>query len=80
MINLGELIELAMAAEEGNPIDWSNYEITREQAYQILASEVLERFQDAETNPDSATVLLATVVQLLVENMILNLKLMKNND
>jgi hypothetical protein len=62
------LVELAMAAEVADPIDWKELNTTEEQAYVMMATHVLEMERNHLTDG-------AIIVKLLVENFVLNLKL-----
>ena len=68
------LVDLAMECELEDPIDWGLLRITEEQAYQMMASQLLEQF-DGVNKEDMLPVILATSTKLLVENFVLNLKL-----
>ena len=68
------LVDLAMEVELEDPIDWGLLRITEKQAYQMMASQLLEQF-DEVTKADLIPVILATATKLLVENFVLNLKL-----
>ena len=63
------LVELAMAAEVADPIDWKELNITEEQAYVMMATHVLDMQRNHLTDG-------AIIVKLLVENFVLNLKLL----
>ena len=52
-----------------DPIDWSDLNITEKQAYVMMASHVLEMNSHPLTDK-------AIIVKLLVENFVLNLKLL----
>ena len=65
------LVELAKECEIGDPFDWSDVTIDEEEAYKLMAMNVLSM----DMNRD---IMAATVVKLCVENMVLNLKLMQN--
>jgi hypothetical protein len=67
--NLALLIELAMEMEIEDPIDWTDLNITEKQAYAMMASHVMEMKNDLLTDK-------AIIVKLLVENFVLNLKLL----
>lgn len=78
-----ELAELAMEAETQNPIDWGMLAIKEEQAFLMMANNVIEQIQDV---PDDQRlyVCMATMTKMLVENFCLNLQLkgaenVKNN-
>jgi hypothetical protein len=68
------LVELAMECELSDPIDWGLLHITEQQAYQMMASQLLEQFSGVNKK-DMVTVILATATKLLVENFVLNLQL-----
>ena len=62
------LVDLAKASSELDPIDFHGLKITEEQAYIMMATHVLEMERNHLTDG-------AIIVKLLVENFILNLKL-----
>lgn len=62
------LAELAQEIELTDPIDWSELSIDETTAYRLMAAHVVDMSNDALT-------LKASVVKLLVENFVLNLKL-----
>lgn len=68
------LVDLAMECEIADPIDWGLLSISEKQAYQIIASQLLEQF-DSIDKDHLVPVILATTTKLLVENFVLNLKL-----
>ena len=63
------LVILAKEGETMDPIDWGDLSITEEQAYIMMATHVLEMERNHLTDG-------AIIVKLLVENFVLNLKLM----
>ena len=63
------LVLLAKEGEVMDPIDWSELNITEDQAYIMMATHVLEMDRNHLTDG-------AIIVKLLVENFVLNLKLM----
>lgn len=67
---LNLIVELAQETEIADPIDWSNLNISELEAYRLMASHVLEM----DLTNDLTTK--ATVVKLLVENFVLNLRLL----
>ena len=66
---VANLVDLAKAASEADPIAWQGLKITEEQAYVMMATHVLEMERNHLTDG-------AIIVKLLVENFVLNLKLM----
>jgi|TARA_B110000977_G_scaffold99884_1_gene131111 hypothetical protein len=69
-----ELVDLAKHSELGDPIDWGLLAITEKQAYQMMASNVLEQINGLEKEQQTY-VAMASMTKLLVENFVLNLKL-----
>jgi|TARA_R110002124_G_scaffold165438_1_gene332772 hypothetical protein len=67
--NIRNLVMLAKEGEMVDPIDWGDLKITEEQAYVMMAAHVLEMERNHLTDG-------AIIVKLLVENFVLNLKLM----
>jgi hypothetical protein len=65
------LVELATQVEMEDPIDWGMLAIGEHDAYKLMATHVLEMNNDDLTNK-------AIIVKLLVENFVLNLKLMES--
>ena len=63
------LVILAKEGEAMDPIDWGELNITEDQAYVMMATHVLEMERNHLTDG-------AIIVKLLVENFVLNLKLL----
>jgi hypothetical protein len=63
------IIELAKETEVADPIEWSDLNITEREAYVMMATHV----RDMEIDLLTAR---AIIVKLLVENFVLNLKLL----
>ena len=63
------LVELAREGETMDPIDWGDLNISEDEAYVMMAAHVLEMERNHLTDG-------AIIVKLLVENFVLNLKLM----
>lgn len=72
MITVDDLVELAKEVEVTDPIDWGMLNINEDDAYRLIALSVIEQF----SLNSSQTTLLATITKLVVENFVLNLKLM----
>ena len=75
---LDAVIELAKEVGEQDPIDFGYLPIEEDSLYQTVASGLIEKVL-ANDPEDRLTILLATATHLLVENMVLNLKLMHHN-
>ena len=63
------LVELAKEGGDFDPIDWGDLNISEDEAYVMMAAHVLEMERNSLTDS-------AIIVKLLVENFVLNLKLM----
>jgi len=63
------LVILAKEGEVMNSIDWGELNVTEDQAYVMMATHVLEMERNHLTDG-------AIIVKLLVENFVLNLKLL----
>jgi hypothetical protein len=75
-ITLDELIDIAFAHEEGDPINWGMFKNGQEQAMKMIGASILEQFdKDVVTDADRL-ILLATITKLVTENMILHTKIM----
>ena len=72
MVNdeLERLVALAKEVESEDPIDWGMLSIDEDQAYRMLGSTVIEM-----TRNDDLEVIRATILKLVVENFVLNLRL-----
>ena len=75
-INLDELIDIAFAHEEGDPIDWGVFKEGKEQALKMIGATILDNFDKEVTSDADRLILLATITKLVTENMILHSKLL----
>ena len=73
-ISLEELIDIAFAHEEGDPIDWGVFKDGKEQAMRMIGTSILEQFDKEQIYDADRLVLLSTITKLVVENMILHTK------
>lgn len=70
------IVDLAQQVDHGDPIDWGMLAINEHAAYQMVASKLVEDMLPKYDNPEVfRDIMMATVVQLVVENFTLNLKL-----
>lgn len=70
MITAEILVDLAQEVEITDPIDWGMLNISEEEAYKLIASHIVEL-------SDNPLTLKAMLTKLMVENFVLNLKLLK---
>jgi hypothetical protein len=79
-ITLDQLIDIAAAVEEGDPIDWGKLEKGQQETFKLIGTSVLEMFDKEVYSDTDRLMVLATITKLLVENMILHLKVMDKNE
>ena len=79
-ITLEQLIDIAAAVEEGDPIDWDRLEKGQQETFKLIGTSVLEMFDKEVYSDTDRLMVLATITKLLVENMILHLKVMDKNE
>lgn len=76
-INLEELIDIAFAVEEGDPIDWGLFKKGKQEAMRMIGTSILEQFDKENMTDADRLILLATITKLTTENMILWAKVMR---
>ena len=79
MLTQEQIIELAKDVELHDSIDWTNLNVERDKVYQIIGSQVFEEYyrqKFEQTQDNREAILLATIVKLVVENFVLNLKIL----
>ncbi len=75
-MNVETLVRLAKEVEVEDPIDWGMLNINEDDAYKLVASSILEQFNEP-WDINNQTAMLATITKLVVENFVLNLKLLE---
>lgn len=73
-VTIQQLAQLAMEGDMANPIEWGELSVEEEQAFLMMASQVLEQMEGCPED-QRAVVAMATMTKLLVENFVLNLRL-----
>jgi hypothetical protein len=72
LYNAKDLAELAQEYDIGDPIDWGMLNVQEDEAYLIIAEQVVEIMRRSD-NPELVATIAMT--KLLVENFVLNLRL-----
>tara|TARA_Y100000389_G_C17183066_1_gene375009 strand:+ start:311 stop:544 length:234 start_codon:yes stop_codon:yes gene_type:complete len=72
MITAEQLADLALEIDKRDQIDWGELAIDEHTAFKLMAMHVLDMDNCPLTNK-------AVIVKLLVENFVLNLKLLQNS-
>lgn len=72
MIIKSELIDLAKEVDKEYQIDWGSLSIDEDQVYDLIASQVMEIYNGTQ-DESKEKVLMASLIQVLVENFKLNL-------
>lgn len=75
-INLDELIDIAFAVEEGDPIDWGVFKQGKAEALKMIGTSIIEQFDKESYSDQDKLILLSVITKLVTENMILHSKLM----
>lgn len=70
---IDRIVSIAQEVESEDPIDWGMLEINEEDAYKLIAMNVVNQFSNFDIN--EREVMLATIIKLVVENFTLNLKI-----
>jgi hypothetical protein len=76
-INLDELIDIAFAVEEGDPIDWGLFKQGKEEALRMIGTSIIEQFDKESYDEKDKLILLSVITKLVTENMILHTKLLQ---
>lgn len=76
-ITLEQLIDIAAAVEEGDPIDWGKLEKGQQETFKLIGTSVLEMFDKEVYTDADRLMVMATITKLIVENMTLHLKVME---
>ena len=76
MIDINELIAIAMNIESQYSIDWGMLAIGELDCYRMIATSVLENHTMSDEQ-NRELIMLATIVVLTVENFALNLQLLQ---
>lgn len=71
-----ELARAAQLVEMGDPIDWGMLSIREEDAYLMMASQVIEILEKFP-HQDQFVVAVASLTKMLVESFVLNTQLMQ---
>ena len=75
-INLELLVDIAQEVEGQDSIDWSKLAVSKDAAYKMVATSILEMFDKSEYTFDDKVILLSTITKLTVENMLLNIRVL----
>lgn len=75
-MNINELIDLAQSVETEDPIDWDLLSISECDTYMMIATSVLEQYQTWKEMGDSEKIMLSVILKLIVENFVLNYRLL----
>jgi len=72
---IDQIVKLAQDVEVEDPIDWGMLEVSEENAYRLIAMNVVNQFDKYSVH--ERQIMIATITKLVVENFVLNLKLQK---
>lgn len=69
--------EMAKEVAKEDPIDFSYTDIDRDQIWDLMSSWIVEKYLKYKDTDQGTTIFLATITKLVVENFVLNYKLLK---
>jgi hypothetical protein len=69
-----EIIELAKEVEISDEIDWDDLPLDKDRIYEIIGSQSYELYEEYAKSENGEAILIATVIKLLIENFVLNLR------
>lgn len=69
-----QIAALAKQADMIEPVDWSQLNINEDEAYLMMASNVIEQLESV-SEEQRGIVSMSTMTKMLVENFVLNIKL-----
>jgi len=72
-MNIDDYIEVAKTVAIGDPFDWADTPIDEESSYRLVAMSVLALNLEKD-------VAIAAVIKLCVENLVLNMRLLKERE
>jgi hypothetical protein len=79
-ISVDEVVDVAFAVEEGDPIDWGLFENGKEQSLKMIAASVVDQFDKEEWTREDRLIILSTITKLVTENFILHSKLLSRSN
>ena len=75
-VYVDRIATLAEEIESSDPIDWGLLQISEDNAYKLIAANVINQFN--KYSMDEREIMIATITKLVVENFVLNLKLQRD--
>jgi hypothetical protein len=75
-VDLDLLVDIAQEVEGQDSIDWSKLAVSKEAAYKMVATSILEMFDKSEYTFDDKVIIMSTITKLTVENMLLNIRVL----
>jgi hypothetical protein len=79
-LTVDELMEVAFAVNQGDPIDWGVFRQGREESMKMIAASILEQFDKEEFTQEDIVIMLATITKLVTENMILHSQVLSKDN
>lgn len=73
------VIELAMEMERSDPTDFAMLPIDDDETYRFIANSIIDKVIDVEVPLERELMLLSACIHLVVENFVLNQRLMRRN-
>ena len=77
-ITVDQLAELAMDASEFDKSEFDDFKVNEYAMYKMMAAHTLEQFA-TKKETDNETLMLIIITKLMVENFVLNTKVLRND-
>jgi hypothetical protein len=75
-VDLDLLVDIAQEVEGQDAIDWNKLAVSKDAAYKMVATSILEMFDKSEYTFDDKVIIMSTITKLTVENMLLNIRVL----
>lgn len=79
-VDLELLVDIAQEVEGQDEVEWSQLAVGKQESFRLVATSVLEMFDKPEYTFEDKVIIMSTITKLIVENMILNLKVLKTQE
>jgi hypothetical protein len=79
-VDLDLLVDIAQQVEGQDEVEWSQLAVGKQESFRLVATSVLEMFDKQEYTFEDKVIIMSTITKLIVENMILNLKILKSQE
>lgn len=76
-MTVDDIVNVAMQIEVEDPIDWGLLNVNEKDAYKLVGYSILDMYNEWNASDNKEEIMLSTITKLVVENFVLNLKLVQ---